>query len=54
MPETPNINGGKVPPQNIDAEVSLLGSVLLDGDVITAIADKITSEDFYDNRHGII
>jgi replicative DNA helicase len=54
MPKTPDITGGKVPPQNIDAEVSLLGSVLLDGDVITTIADKITSEDFYDQRHGTI
>ncbi len=54
MPETPDIAGGKVPPQNVEAEVSLLGSILLDGDVITTIADKISNEDFYDRRHGII
>lgn len=53
MPETPNAVG-KVPPQNIDAEISLLGSILLDSEVITVIADKITSEDFYDKRHGTI
>lgn len=52
MPETPST--GKVPPQNIDAEISLLGSVLLDSEVITVIADKISSEDFYDKRHGTI
>lgn len=47
-------NGGKLPPQNIDAEVSLLGSILIEDEVITAIADKIYSSDFYDKRHGII
>ncbi len=45
---------GKVPPQNIEAEVSLLGSILIDDDVITAIADRIDSGDFYDRRHGTI
>ena len=46
--------GAKIPPQNIDAEVSLLGSILIDDEVITAIADKITAEDFYEKRHGTI
>lgn len=45
---------GKVPPQNIEAEVSLLGSLLIDGDAITTIADKISAADFYDKRHGTI
>lgn len=45
---------GKIPPQNIEAEVSLLGSILIDDDVITAIADRIDSSDFYDKRHGTI
>lgn len=53
MPTTSEI-AGKVPPQNVDAEVSLLGSILLDSEVITAIADKISSEDFYEKRHGTI
>ncbi len=53
MPKTPSAVG-KVPPQNIDAEISLLGSILLDSEVITVIADKISSEDFYDKRHGTI
>lgn len=45
---------GKIPPQNIEAEVSLLGSVLIDDDVITVIADRIDNNDFYDRRHGTI
>lgn len=47
-------DGAKLPPQNIEAEISLLGSILIEDDVITAIADKISAEDFYDKRHGII
>jgi replicative DNA helicase len=45
---------GKLPPQNIEAEVSLLGSILIDKDAIIKIADIVTPEDFYDNRHSII
>jgi replicative DNA helicase len=45
---------GKVPPQNVDAEASLLGSILIDKDAIIKIADLITTEDFYDNRHALI
>lgn len=47
-------SGAKVPPQNIDAEVSLLGSILIEDDVITTIADRINQTDFYDKRHGTI
>lgn len=50
MPETT----GRIPPQNIEAETSLLGSILLGDDTITTIADKVSSNDFYDERHGII
>ncbi len=53
MPDTLP-KGAKIPPQNIDAEVSLLGSVLIEDEVITAIADKIFPGDFYDKRHGTI
>ena len=42
------------PPQNTDAEASLLGAVLIDTDAITKIADRITTQDFYDQRHARI
>lgn len=42
------------PPQNTDAEASLLGAILIDGDAIVKIADIITSDDFYDKRHAHI
>lgn len=46
--------GAKIPPQNIDAEVSLLGSILIEDEVISEIADRILPEDFYEYRHGVI
>ncbi|HEV2412779.1 MAG TPA: replicative DNA helicase [Candidatus Saccharimonadales bacterium] len=45
---------GKLPPQNVDAEVSLLGAILLDDDVLIQVSDKLTPEDFYDPRHRMI
>ncbi len=46
--------GGKIPPQNIDAEMSLLGAILMDEEVMADIADKIHPNDFYDKRHSLI
>ena len=42
------------PPQNIEAEASLLGAILIDTDAIVKIADRISVEDFYDPRHARI
>ncbi len=44
----------KLPPQNIEAEQSLLGALLIDKDAIIKIADLISGEDFYQTAHGII
>lgn len=44
----------KLPPQNQEAEASLLGAVLIDSDAIVKIADIILEQDFYDERHGHI
>lgn len=41
----------KIPPQNTDAEASLLGAILIDSDAIVKIADIVMPEDFYDERH---
>jgi replicative DNA helicase len=45
---TPN---STVPPQNIDIEASVLGSLLIEGDSFIKIADLLSAEDFYDERH---
>ncbi len=41
----------RIPPQNTDAEASLLGAILIDSDAIVKIADSITADDFYDDKH---
>jgi replicative DNA helicase len=43
--------GAKVPPQNTEAEASLLGALLIDADAIVKIADIVTADDFYDERN---
>jgi replicative DNA helicase len=42
------------PPQNMEAEMYFLGSLLLDKDAIIKVADIITPEDFYSNKHKLI
>lgn len=44
----------RIPPQNIEAEGSMLGSLLVDKEAIIKIADIINPDDFYVDRHGII
>lgn len=44
----------KLPPQNIDAEMSVLGAILTDEKVLNDVADKITDEDFYDKKNALI
>lgn len=44
----------RIPPQNIEAEQSVLGSLLLDRDAIIKIADILSAEDFYEEKHKII
>ncbi|MFA6533669.1 MAG: replicative DNA helicase [Patescibacteria group bacterium] len=45
---------GKMPPQNLEAEQSLLGSLLIDKDAIIKISDIVTADDFYKDSHRII
>ncbi len=49
-----NDASGKVPPQNIEAEQSLLGAILMDQEVLVDIADKVHAEDFYDKHNATI
>jgi replicative DNA helicase len=41
----------KQQPQNTDAEASLLGAFLIDGDALVKVADQVTPQDFYDDKH---
>ncbi|MDR1300388.1 MAG: replicative DNA helicase [Candidatus Nomurabacteria bacterium] len=47
-------NKGKLPPQNIDAEMSVLGAVLIEPNAISEITDKLVPEDFYEKKHELI
>ncbi|MGB4967639.1 MAG: replicative DNA helicase [Candidatus Saccharimonadales bacterium] len=47
-------NLNSTPPNNTEAEASLLGAILIDTDAIVKIADRITVGDFYDQKHARI
>ena len=49
-----DIPAGKVPPQNLDAEMSLLGAVLIDEETLADISEHVHTIDFYDKRHAVI
>ncbi|MDP2838207.1 MAG: replicative DNA helicase, partial [Candidatus Moranbacteria bacterium] len=44
----------RVPPHNIEAEASVLGSLMLDKDAIIKIADLLKVGDFYKGDHNLI
>ena len=46
--------GGKIPPQNLDAEMSLIGAILIDEEVLIDIVEIVKAADFYDKRHAAI
>ncbi len=47
-------SGVRLPPHSTEAEVSVLGALLLDKDAIINIAEAVDPEHFYDERHKII
>ncbi len=48
------MNKDKLPPQAIEIEKTLLGSLLIDREAINKIADIVRPEDFYQRGHQII
>lgn len=44
----------KIPPHSLEAEESLLGSLLIDKDAIIKVADNLMPQDFYKDAHKII
>ena len=41
----------KLPPQNLEAEVSVLGGMLIDNESIHRVAELLRPEDFYREAH---
>ncbi|MBQ3305890.1 replicative DNA helicase [Candidatus Saccharibacteria bacterium] len=56
MSETTRSNNeaGRIPPQDLDAEKSLLGAMLISDAAFPDILEKIKHTDFYDQRHSEI
>ena len=54
MIEKNKIGIEKLPPQNIEAEESTLGSLMIDKDAIIKVADILFPEDFYQPQHRFI
>jgi replicative DNA helicase len=44
----------RLPPQSLEAEQSVLGSVLIDRDAIVEVAEFLRSDDFYRQANGLI
>lgn len=53
IPSDP-LRGPRVPPQDLEAEKALLGSLLLSSESLFDIADLVSSESFYAAKHQII
>lgn len=54
MANKKEVPAGKVPPQNIDAEMSLLGAILIDEERLADVTEIVNEKDFYDKRHATI
>jgi len=49
---TPSERAGRIPPQDVDAERSVLGAMLLDEGAVSEVLSLLTPEDFYKPAHG--
>lgn len=54
MTAAAQVAAGRVPPQNLEAELSVLGALLIDNDAILKVADALHPEDFYLPENGTI
>lgn len=49
-----DVAAGRMPPQNVEAEKSLLGACLIDEDAIADVSEVVRADDFYDKQHTIV
>jgi len=54
MATKPQQDNFRTPPQNLEAEQSVLGSLMLDKDAVIKIADLLKVGDFYKDDHNLI
>jgi replicative DNA helicase len=51
---SPTVAGDRLPPQNLEAELCVLGSVLLDNETLHDVVPLVRPEDFYRDSHQAI
>ena len=51
MPNKDKNSAERIPPQNLDAEKSLLGAILISEESLPDITEIVKPQDFYDERH---
>jgi replicative DNA helicase len=51
---SPAVEFDKLPPQNLEAELSVLGSLLLDNEMLHEVVPILKVEDFYRDSHQVI
>ena len=44
----------RIPPQNLEAEMALIGSLLLDREIMPLVTEQITPQDFYSHVHELL
>ena len=54
LTDVSSVLAGRIPPQNQDAERSLLGALLIDSEAMLKVSDSLNSEDFYRPDFGTI
>ncbi len=54
MPEMDEAVLKRVLPHSIEAEQSVIGSMLMDQEAITIASERITGDDFYAKQYGIL
>jgi replicative DNA helicase len=47
----PDLSSPRLPPQNLEAEQSVLGAILLQNEALAKVMDLLTEEDFYRTAH---
>lgn len=52
LPVAPSL--GVIPPHNIEAEEAVLGAILIDQEALIKIADTLSADDFYVDKHRIL
>ena len=53
-PNKQTVPGGRLPPQNVEAEQSVLGTILLSDHSLSTVLETLESNDFYQDKHKLI